>query len=147
MLKKYIIQNLIAARQKSTLVWNAIPKTHYLWKPDENAMHLLESIRHVFTAQHWFYNLIISRGNVASFTMPVENIPFSKYTNQFMNFIENCSDEDFENININRTDKVFNMKLGDFLLRAAYHEATHTGQLLAYLRTLNIARPNIWDLS
>jgi hypothetical protein len=30
-------------------------------------------------------------------------------------------------------------------LRMAYHEAVHTGQLLAYLRAMGIPRPNIWD--
>jgi len=30
------------------------------------------------------------------------------------------------------------------LLRIAYHEAVHTGQLLSYLRTLGLERPMIW---
>ena len=34
---------------------------------------------------------------------------------------------------------------GDFLLRAAYHEAVHAGQMLDYLRTMGVARPSVWD--
>ncbi|MCZ6703275.1 MAG: hypothetical protein O6940_09575 [Ignavibacteria bacterium] len=36
-------------------------------------------------------------------------------------------------------------KLGDYLNRIAYHESVHTGQMLSYLRTLGIERPQIWD--
>ncbi|KGX84977.1 hypothetical protein N784_11420 [Pontibacillus litoralis JSM 072002] len=36
-------------------------------------------------------------------------------------------------------------KLGDMLLRVAYHESVHTGQLLDYMSTMRVARPNIWD--
>lgn len=35
--------------------------------------------------------------------------------------------------------------IGDFILRMAYHESIHTGQLLSYLRMMNVPRPNIWD--
>jgi uncharacterized damage-inducible protein DinB len=35
--------------------------------------------------------------------------------------------------------------LGDYLNRIAYHESVHTGQLLDYLRTIGIERPQIWD--
>ena len=35
--------------------------------------------------------------------------------------------------------------IGDFVLRMAYHELVHTGQLLSYLRRMNVPRPEIWD--
>lgn len=35
--------------------------------------------------------------------------------------------------------------LGDMLLRIAYHESVHTGQLLDYLRTAGVPRINVWD--
>lgn len=35
--------------------------------------------------------------------------------------------------------------LGDYLNRIAYHESVHTGQILSYLRTIGIDRPQIWD--
>ncbi|MBJ8050318.1 DinB family protein, partial [Bacillus cereus group sp. N18] len=31
------------------------------------------------------------------------------------------------------------------LMRIAYHEGVHTGQMLDYMRTMKIERPNIWD--
>jgi hypothetical protein len=46
---------------------------------------------------------------------------------------------------VDRSDKGYVRSLGDFILRMAYHEAVHTGQLLGYLRTMNVSRPNIWD--
>jgi uncharacterized damage-inducible protein DinB len=35
--------------------------------------------------------------------------------------------------------------VGDFILRMAYHESVHTGQLLSYLRMMGVPRPYIWD--
>lgn len=46
---------------------------------------------------------------------------------------------------IDRSDVGYRRLLGDMLLRVAYHEAVHAGQLLDYLRTACVERPNIWD--
>jgi uncharacterized damage-inducible protein DinB len=156
MLKKYLLQNLAINRKRSLLTWHAFPEDKFFWKPDAGAMHLLEMVRHIFEAEYWFHGLIVNRGDVTKITMPEKNEHDTnldeeigkgeKYDKLLTGFINDCTEEDFENIIIRRTDKDFVMKLGDFLLRAAYHEATHTGQLLGYLRTLNIPRPHIWDV-
>jgi uncharacterized damage-inducible protein DinB len=68
--------------------------------------------------------------------------PFRK---EFLNTIRLFNEEDLLNIEINRSDVGYVRKLGDMLLRIAYHESVHTGQLLDYLRTAGVPRPKIWD--
>ncbi len=46
---------------------------------------------------------------------------------------------------IDRSESGYVRSLGDMLLRIAYHEAVHTGQLLDYLRTADIERVRVWD--
>jgi len=55
------------------------------------------------------------------------------------------SDEDLDNIEIDRRDVGYVRKAGDFILRIAYHEAVHAGQMLQYLRMAGVPRPSIWD--
>jgi len=50
-----------------------------------------------------------------------------------------------ENVRIERKEVGQSKKLGDYLNRIAYHESVHTGQILSYLRTIGIDRPQIWD--
>jgi uncharacterized damage-inducible protein DinB len=155
MLQHYFLQNLHTTREKSILVWKAFPIEFHQWKPDKDAMHLLEMVRHIYEVQYWFYSLIITKGDVTNIVMPDENNKYTiledelnnghQYTDILHNYIKSCTNDDFENIIITRTDKPFTMKLGNFILRCARHEAVHTGQLLSYLRTLQIPRPNIWE--
>jgi len=51
----------------------------------------------------------------------------------------------FTTIEINRQDVGQKSKVGNYLLKIAYHEAVHAGQFLSYLRTLGMDRPLIWD--
>jgi uncharacterized damage-inducible protein DinB len=151
------LQNLQQARAKSLLIWNNFPSQHWLWQPDAAAMHFLATVRHTLSAQLWFTNLILSKGDVSSITMPnEENLPYTdvafelalgeKHTTAFYQAINSFSEADYANYIITRTDKPFTMSLDNFLLRAAYHEAHHNGQLMHYLRLLNVERPKIWDL-
>jgi uncharacterized damage-inducible protein DinB len=151
------LQNLEQARAKTLHIWNNFPEQYWLWKPDAEAMHFLATVRHTLSAQLWFANLIITKGDVSKITMPNESeLPFTnleyelqlgqKHTATLYNLIKSFSDDDFNNYIIERTDKPFTMNLGNFLLRAAYHEAHHNGQLLHYLRLLHVDRPNIWDI-
>ena len=59
--------------------------------------------------------------------------------------IEELSATDLSDIVIHREEVNQEKKLGDYLNRMVYHEAVHVGQLLGYLRTLKIKRPQIWD--
>jgi|SRR5215510_8068976 len=55
------------------------------------------------------------------------------------------SDDDLNTISIDRSDVGYIRKAGDFILRIAYHEAVHAGQMLKYLRMAGVPRPSIWD--
>lgn len=66
------------------------------------------------------------------------------FRNQFIETIS-FSDEDLKIIKIDRSDVGYIRDLGDMLLRIAYHESIHTGQLLDYLRSAKVTIPDIWD--
>jgi uncharacterized damage-inducible protein DinB len=75
-----------------------------------------------------------------------EEIAFaSPHHAAFMEVISHFSETQLEEIEIVRPKANLKRKLGDYLQRIAYHEAIHTGQLLSYLRTMNVDRPQIWD--
>jgi hypothetical protein len=59
--------------------------------------------------------------------------------------IDDLNESDLINIKIERKEVGQSKILGDYLNRIAYHEAVHTGQILNYLRTIGIDRPQIWD--
>ena len=64
---------------------------------------------------------------------------------EFLNMIEELTESDLGNRMIERREVDQRKKLDDYLNRIAYHESVHTGQMLSYLRTLGIERPQIWD--
>lgn len=149
-----ILHNFAEVRRRSIKVWLGIPPEHYFWKPDEKAMGLLESVRHVLEADNWFHRIIENRGTV-QFDSPWKDRPYTNLANElefaepfrdeFMDMVRGFSEEEIETVEIYRPELEQRRKLGDYLLRVAYHEAVHTGQLLNMLRTLNIPRPKIWD--
>lgn len=59
--------------------------------------------------------------------------------------INGLKESDLENVRIERKEVGQSKKIGDYLNRIAYHESVHTGQILSYLRTIGIDRPQIWD--
>jgi uncharacterized damage-inducible protein DinB len=150
-----IILNLEEVRRRSIKVWSSIPKDFLHWKPDSEAMSCLEMIRHVLESEHYYHLAIKNKGSLTKFESPFEAQPlvsvekeleFAKpFRQEFLNTIRLFNEEDLLNIEINRSDVGYVRKLGDMLLRIAYHEAVHTGQLLDYLRTAGVPRTNIWD--
>ncbi len=153
--KKIVLLNFIETRRRSINLWNGIPLEYLNWKPDQKAFTCIEMVRHVLEAEHLFHTIIKNRGNLGSYISPWKNIEYinvtheldfaENYRNDFLNMIENLNELDLENITIDRTEVNQHKKLGDYLNRMVYHEAVHTGQLLSYLRTLGIKRPQIWD--
>ncbi|WP_078433631.1 DinB family protein [Metabacillus halosaccharovorans] len=150
-----ILLNFNEIRRRSIKVWTSIPNEYLLWKPDQEAMNCLEMIRHVLESEYYYHLAIQNRGSLSIFNSPFENRPFTSvkaelefadsYRNQFIDNIKDFSQEDLENILIDRSDVGYIRKLGDMLLRIAYHESVHTGQLLDYLRTGGVPRIRIWD--
>ena len=152
-----IILNFEEVRRRSIKVWKAIPEQKLNWKPDENAHSCAEMIRHVLEGEYIYYQILIARGsksltNLSSpfetkeFTTVADDLAFAQpYRVEFLNYIKSNSTSDLENIKIDRSDVGYVRTLGDMLLRIAYHESVHTGQLLDYMRTMGIDRPLIWD--
>lgn len=150
-----IILNFNEVRRRSIKLWTSIPKEFLQWKPDHEAMNCLEMIRHVLESEHYYHLAIQNRGSLSTFNSPFETRPFTTaqaelqfaepYRNQFLDTIKEFSQEDLESIMIDRSDSGYIRNLGDMLLRVAYHESVHTGQLLDYLRIAGISRIRIWD--
>jgi uncharacterized damage-inducible protein DinB len=150
-----IILNFEEIRRRSVKLWTALPPEHFFWKPDSNAMHCLEMIRHVLEGEHLFHKIIEARGNLGSYESPwthrnysdvYDELNFSiAYRAHFFETIRGFTAHDLDAIEIIRTEKNQRRKLGDYLQRIAYHEAVHAGQMLSYFRTMQIAIPNIWD--
>ncbi|WP_018934443.1 DinB family protein [Gracilibacillus lacisalsi] len=152
-----IILNFEEIRRRSKKVWRAIPSNMLDWKPDKNAMTCAEMIRHILEGEFLYHQILKGKGSGAltnlsnpfdtkQFTTVEDELAYAQpYREQFISYIKTINPSDFENIEIDRSDVGYVRTLGDMLLRIAYHESVHTGQLLDYMRTMDIDRPQIWD--
>ncbi|MCM2676623.1 DinB family protein [Alkalicoccobacillus plakortidis] len=150
-----IVLNFEEVRRRSIKVWTSIPESKLYWKPDEHALCCIHMIRHVLESEHYYHLAILNRGDLVSFDSPFSERPYhsvqdelefaKKYRNDFLSTIRTYSDVDLELIKVDRSKQGYIRELGDMLLRIAYHESVHTGQLLDYLRTMEVPRPVIWD--
>ncbi|MEK3995315.1 Uncharacterized damage-inducible protein DinB (forms a four-helix bundle) [Paenisporosarcina quisquiliarum] len=150
-----ILLNLNEVRRRSTKVWTSIPQEKLHWKPDKEAMTCIEMVRHVLESEHYYHLAIQNQGSLTVFDSPFEKLPFSTvnaelkvaepFRNEFIETIKSYSEEDLTNIKIDRSESGYIRSLGDMLLRVAYHESVHTGQLLDYLRMAEVPRVRVWD--
>ena len=118
-------------------------------------MTLQEMVRHVLEGEH-LYHVIMERGGViGDYISPWTNRPLGTireeiefaepFRKEFLYAVHGFRSEELETVDIDRHDIGQKSKLGKYLLKTAYHEAVHTGQILSYLRTLGVNRPVIWD--
>lgn len=150
-----IILNFEEIRRRSIKLWMGITPDNYSWRPDIKAMSCLEMVRHVLEGQHLFHMIVNNKGNLGNYISPWENRAYTDlqaeldfaepFRKDFIKTINEFSADDLSIMEINRSEKGQSRKLGEYLLRIAYHEAVHTGQMLSYLRTLGLERPQIWD--
>lgn len=152
-----IILNFEEVRRRSIKVWKSIPVQMLKWRPDEEALTCSEMIRHVLEGEFLYHQILLGRGSHAiayvsnpfesrEFTTVDDELEFAKpYREDFLEYIRSIPANDLDNIKIDRSDVGYIRTLADMLLRIAYHESVHTGQLLDYMRTMGIDRPNIWD--
>ncbi|UII32860.1 DinB family protein [Fulvivirga ulvae] len=153
--REVILLNFAETRRRSIKLWRAIPDVHLNWQPDKKAFSIIEMIRHVLEGEHLFHRIIENKGNLGDYQSPWLRVPYAdvnhelhmaeRYRMLFINMVENLTEDELENVEIIRTEVGQRKKLGDYLNRMAYHESVHTGQMLGYLRSLNIKRPMIWD--
>ena len=150
-----ILLNFSETRRRSINLWKGIPDQYLDWRPDNDAFSILEMIRHVLESEHLFHTIIKNRGNLGDYPSPWNNLPYNgletelefarKYRDEFIKEAKGYSESDLEEIRIERSEVGQSKTLGDYLMRIGYHESVHTGQMLDYLRTAGIDRPQVWD--
>ena len=150
-----ILLNFSETRRRSIKLWEGIPNEYLNWKPDKKAFSIIEMIRHTLEGEHLFHIIIKKRGDLGNYESPWKNLEYSdlknelsiakKYRENFIDMIKVINKSDLDTIRIERKEVDQSKKLGDYLNRIVYHESVHTGQMLSYLRTLGIKRPEIWD--
>lgn len=153
--KELLILNFEEVRRRSIKVWKGIAEENLFWKPDPGAMSCIEMIRHVLESENIFHHIVLHRGILGDYSSPLTGNPLTTvdeelrnaqpYREKFLKMVHGFSQKELEEVYITRTEKKQHRKLGDYLLRIAYHESIHTGQLLDYLRTLHAPRAVIWD--
>jgi uncharacterized damage-inducible protein DinB len=150
-----ILLNAREVRRRSEILWRGIPTDALHRKPDPGAMSAIEMVRHVLEGEYLYMLMVRERRSVGEDRSPFVGRPLlgveeelsfaAPYRSEFERMVAGLSDDDLQTIEIDRSEVGYKRKLGDFLLRAIYHEAVHCGQLLGYLRTMGIARPKVWD--
>ena len=150
-----ILLNAREVRRRSEILWRGIPSDALHRKPDPDAMSAIEMVRHVLEGEYLYMLMARERCSVGEDRSPFAGRPLlgvedelnfaAPYREEFERMVAGLSDDDLETIEIDRSEVGYKRKLGDFLLRAIYHEAVHCGQLLGYLRTMGFARPKVWD--
>ena len=150
-----LLLNAEEVRRRSLIVWNGIPSDGLFWKPDPKAMSCLEMVRHVLEGEYLYMLMIKSRGSIPQNNSPFaarplttvgDEVAFARpFREEFMSMIMSLQADELGSVMIDRSDTGYKRQLGDFLLRVAYHESVHCGQMLGYLRAMGAARPSVWD--
>ena len=150
-----IALNFSETRRRSIKLWKGIPDKFLNWRPDKEALSIIEMIRHTLETEHLYHIIIQNRGNLGDYVSPWDKLDYVDLNNElhiarpyrkdFIEMIGALQESDLINVRIERTEVGQSKSLGDYLNRMVYHEAVHTGQMLSYLRTHSIERPKIWD--
>ena len=150
-----LILNFEEVRRRSVKIWQSIPPDGLQWKPTLEAMTCIEMVRHVLEGEWLYMQMLRSGGSLESESSPFNPRPYTRvqdeiafaepYRKEFLDLVRSYSADELAEKKIDRSDKGYVRTLGDFLLRIAYHESVHAGQLLGYLRLMNAPRPKIWD--
>ncbi len=153
-----LILNLEEVRRRSLKIWRGIPPEQIHWKPDADAMTCIESVRHVLEVEHLFLCVLKSstRPPIGEFwdslwnVRPYEDveaeIEFAKsYREELLDLIGSFTSEDLSAKKVDHSGKGNVHSVGDYILKLAYHESVHAGQMLGYLRAMNAPRSKFWD--
>jgi len=146
--------NLTETRRRSIRIWRGIPISMSDWRPDPDAMSCFEMVRHVLEADYLYGQMIRERRSYSGGS-PFADRHFddldaalvfaTPYRESLLETVLQLSDDDLNTVAIDRSDVGYIRKAGDFILRIAYHESVHAGQILQYLRMAGVPRPSIWD--
>lgn len=150
-----LLLNLEETRRRSLIIWQSYPPQRIEWKPSTGVRSGIEIVRHILKAE-WTYTRVLQRGK----SLDADDSPFNSeplidinseiefarpYRQEFLSLISSYTPAQLVEHKIDRSDAGYIRPLGDFILRIAYHEAVHTGQLLSYLRMMEAPIPKIWD--
>jgi uncharacterized damage-inducible protein DinB len=144
------------SRRRFLMVAASFPNELLTWRPDIGALSVGETIRHVLLHDlSWLKILQEKRLPTDEEHLHLLDRPYTdlqdeidrsiQYQKEFIELIKTYNEEELLSIYISWPHKPIKRTLGDTLERKSYHDAVHTGQLLQYLRMLNIERPMIWD--
>lgn len=150
-----LILNLEEVRRRSIILWRSIPDDKLNWKPDEKAMSCIEMVRHVVESDN-NYGLMLDKGrslasgeginNQTSYISIEAELETAQTYRQFLlQIVRSIQPGELTTKKVDRSNVGYTRSTGDFILRIAYHESIHAGQMLSYLRQMNVPRPNIWD--
>jgi uncharacterized damage-inducible protein DinB len=141
-------------RRRSHRIWTAIPPEFNAWQPDKDAMTSQEMVRHVLESEHLYQVILLKDGDARDYVSPWTDKPYvsieeeidfaAPFREGFLHVVQRFDDTELETREIFRPDVQQRSSLGKYLLKVAYHEAVHAGQLLSYLRMLGLDRPAIW---
>lgn len=150
-----LVLNLEEVRRRSIKLWQGIPADRLQWRPDADAMTCIEMVRHVLEGEWLYMQMLRSGGSLASDDSPFNPRPYTDvaaerafaepYRREFLELVGSYTAEELTSRKVDRADKGYVRTAGDFILRIAYHESVHAGQLLGYLRSMGVPRPNVWD--
>jgi uncharacterized damage-inducible protein DinB len=153
--KELLILNFEEVRRRSIRIWKGIAEDQLYWRPDPGAMTCFEMIRHILETENIYHQVILNKGVLGDYQSPLTGNPYisvdeelrnaQPYREKFLRMINGFTAKELEETYITRKELGQHRRLGDYLLRIAYHESVHTGQLLDYLRTVKVPRPKIWD--
>jgi len=147
--------NLEEVRRRSVTIWQGIPADRLRWRPDAEAMTCIETVRHVLEGEWLYMQMLRSGGSLESDESPFNPRPYTDvaaeiafaepHRKEFLRLVGSYTAEELTTRKVDRADRGYVRAVGDFILRIAYHESVHAGQLLGYLRLMDVPRPNIWD--
>ena len=150
-----LVLNLEEVRRRSVKIWLAIPADRLRWRPDDGAMSCVEMVRHVLEGEYLYAQMLRSGASPASDESPFTARPYTSvedelafaepYRREALELVRSYSPGDLSAKKVDRSDVGYVREAGDFILRMAYHESVHAGQMLGYLRMMGAPRPNVWD--
>lgn len=154
--RELMLLDLQETRRRFLIVARSIPAEYLSWKPDAEALSIGAMIRHVLF-HDYFWLVILTEGRIltAEERAPFWDAPFTTveaeieraqpYHEAFAAYVRSLEPAEYGTRVVQWPHKPLARSLGDALERKSYHDAVHTGQLLQYLRTLQLPRPDIWD--
>lgn len=153
--KELLILNFQEVRRRSIRLWKDIPEDCLHWRPTPENMSYIEMVRHVLESENIYHHIILNHGKMGNFKSPLSDNPFGSveeelrnaqpYRERFLQMINSFTEAELDEVYIVRKELGINCKLGDYLLRIAYHESVQHGQMLGFLLAVQAPEQCVFD--